>query len=102
MNAVKMDHSVCNGWAVYGSDSVEGEDPENVHVAEVNVNDDGFTMNADQETICKRKLKPRKERKGIYVTKDAEEMREYLSDQQNKGVRVCGTCTSRFYGDNEK
>ncbi len=101
MDEVKMDHEGCNGWAVYGSASLAGEDPENIHVAEVCIDEnDQFTMNKDEETICKRKLRPRGQRKSLYQTKDANAMRTYLANTQNNGTRVCGICVSRFYGDN--
>ena len=102
MDKVKMDHPGCNGWAVYDKNSVKGDDPKNIHVVEVTFSEDEstITVNNKEETICKQKLKPVGQRnKHMFATKDATRMRNYLVGKQNEGTRVCGTCVSRFYGD---
>ena len=78
-----------------------------MHIAEVRIerNNDGKVsvyLNDDDETICGEKLISVDEgRHNSYWSKSASDIRSKVTELQNSGHEVCGTCVSHFYADGE-
>lgn len=105
MGNIPFDHKGCNAWAIYKSQYVDAENAQNMHIVEgeIVVDEAGkrqFCPNFNKDTICGLKLKNGK-RQYYVCSKDPSAIRSKVTDLQNEGHEVCGTCVSRFYVDPE-
>ena len=107
MAQIPFKHPECNGWAIYDSTNIAAKNSNNMHIAEVRIEekDKGSVsvyLNDDDETICGEKLISVDEgRHNSYWSKSASDIRSKVTELQNSGHEVCGTCVSHFYADGE-
>ena len=105
MADIPFEHAGCNGWAIYDSTNIDAEEPKNVHIAEVRIEkqDNGgevVYLNKNKETICGLKLVSRPTY--LYLSKSASDIRSKVTELQNSGREVCGTCVSHFHVDGDE
>ena len=105
MADIPFDHAGCNGWAIYDSTNIVAENSKNMHIAEVAIKRDNdgkvsVYLNDDKETICGLKLVSRPTY--LYLSKSASDIRSKVTELQNSGREVCGTCVSHFHVDGDE
>lgn len=103
MSQIPNDLPNCNGWAVIDGQYVDAENAKNVHVAEciISHNQNGgisWSCNHDRKTICGEQLGSSRITP-IGISEDDATIRTKLALLEEKGIEVCGTCTSHFYAD---
>ena len=107
MAEIPIDHKGCNGWAIYDSSNIAAKNSNNMHIAEVRIEekDNGrvsVCLNDDDETICGETLISISEgRQNCYCSKSASQIRNKVTELQNNGNEVCGICVSHFHVDTE-
>ena len=96
-----------DGWAVIPKESIEGENPANWHIAEVELDaskEKIVAFNGNQTTCCGRQISknapmPRKNSTIFYPKGDDKRLRNNLAFWQNGKDECCGNCVGHFYKD---
>lgn len=96
-----------DGWAVIPKESIEGENPANWHIAEVELDaskEKIVAFNGNQTTCCGRQISknapmPRKNSNIFYPKGDDKRLRNNLAFWQNGKDECCGNCVGHFYKD---
>lgn len=107
MAGIPFEHEGCNGWAIYDRSNIAVEKSNNMHIAEVRIEEKGkggvsVYLNDDNETICGETLISIDEgRQNCYCSKSASQIRNKVTELQNNGNEVCGICVSHFHVDIE-
>lgn len=101
---LKFSHRNCNGWAIYDSEFIDGDEPQNIHVVETQIieKEDGTAVskpNSALETQCGCRHLVNRQRTYIFASKSENDLRDKLTELQNQGKRVCGQCVATFYAD---
>lgn len=96
----------CNGWAIYESQYIEGDNPHNIHVVEafVRMDENGTffsTPNHELKTQCGNQTLIKGKRACIMASTSHVDIRNKLAALQNGGHEVCGQCAATFYADEE-
>ncbi len=103
----EITHKNCNGWAIYDSQYIAGDQPHNIHVVATFVEQapDGTSTsrpNDELKTMCGNQALVQAKRSCILASTSAVEIRQKLAELQNSGSEVCGQCVATFYADEEE
>ena len=92
-----------DGWAVIPEKSIEGENPGNWHIAEVNLDASRKTIiafNGNRTTCCGRQISkdaPTPKMDAFYPKESDGKLRTNLATWQNGKYEFCGNCVGHFY-----
>jgi len=96
-----------DGWSIIPETSIEGENPENLHIAEVKLDTlrkKIVAFNGNRTTCCGRQISkdapmPKMNNSTFYLKGDDKRLRSNLATWQNGQYEFCGNCVGHFYKD---
>jgi len=95
----------CNGWAIYEKEYIVGDQPRNIHVVEAHVVEENGKFysrpNSELRTQCGNQTLIKGSRKCIIASTSPVDIRNKLTELQNRGLEVCGQCVASFYADDD-